>query len=91
MNIGHAHELKQANTTGRDLLLDAVKCNNSQVLLQKEQEEMERHATMREVIENVGTKHSEDRVWQVEDPNIKEIRCTCRHLLMHDPKLDDEA
>ena len=45
--------------------------------------------SMREVIENVGTKHSEDRVWQVEDPNIKEIRCTYRHPPMHDPELDD--
>ena len=90
VNIRHARELKRANITGRDMLLDVVKYDNSQVLLQKEQEELKRHATMREVIENVGTKHSEDRVWQVEDPNIKEIRHTCRHPLLHDPELDDE-
>ena len=90
MNIGHARELKRANTTGRDLLLDAVKCDNSQALSQKEQEEMKRCAMMREVIENVGTKHSEDRVWQVKDPNIKEIRCTHHHPPMHGPELDNE-
>ena len=91
VNIRHARKLKRANTTVRNLLLDAVKCDNSQVLLQKEQEELKRHATMREVIENVGTKHSEDRVWQVEDPNIKVIKCTYHHPPMHDPEFDDEA
>ena len=38
MNIRHARELKRANTTGRDLLSDAVKCDISQVLFQKKQE-----------------------------------------------------
>ena len=86
-----AKDISPCNTTGCDSLLDVVKYNNSQVLLQKEQEELKRHATMREVIENVGTKHSEDRVWQVEDPNIKVIKCTCQHPPTHDPELDDEA
>ena len=87
-NVSNARELMRAKITGRDLLLELVKFDDSEVLERKEREKEEAHGLMRDVIEKAGTEHSQDPVFQVPDANIKSMRCTYRHPVLVDP--DDE-
>ena len=89
-SVSHARELRRANISGRDLLLDLVQYDSSKVLAMKEMKKEEEHGLMRDVIKNVGTKHSDDRVWDVADMNIKLIESAYRHPTLEDPDPDDE-
>ena len=53
-SVSHARELKRAKITGRNLLLDIVKYDESEVLDKREREEAEKHSKMNAVIEEVA-------------------------------------
>ena len=55
-SVSHARELKRAKITGRNLLLDIVKYDESKVLDKQEREEVEKHLKMNAVIEEVLNK-----------------------------------
>ena len=90
-SVSHARELKRAKITGRNLLLDIVKYDESEVLDKREREEAEKHSKMNAVIEEVakGEDSEEDVVGP--DTKITAMTCTYRHPSLHDDDSDDEA
>jgi hypothetical protein len=89
-NVSHARKLKRAKITGRNLLLDIVKYDDSEVIERREREEAEKHSKMNAVIEEVAKGEGSGNELMARETKIMAMTCTYRHPTAYDDSDDEE-